>query len=613
MRTARRLRIVPLLAIGLTQGRASAAPAPERLARRVELRLTSTTDVRAVATEGDLTWAATSGGLLRIGPDGSARVLTGAEGVPPGRLHALLLEEDGSLWVGGEGGLTQIAARAGRYEPRTRVPTGRVRALARYRGRLFLGTWDQGLLSVGAGETRARPHAPALEAITALAATPEGLYVASATRGLSRYDGQRWEKLETTPACRTVWALAAQGSRLWVGTLSGLALVETRRGIGTADRAPPASLPVKDLRALLAEAGGLAVGSFGGGLHLLSREGDQAVREPRIPATARVQALARGPRGLVVGTSSGLYLERDGALTRVAPEGPASNDLSALAASRQGLWVGTFDAGLSLYREGRWQHFDQQAGLVDDWVNHLAVQEAGGQEVLWVATPRGVSRYDGRSWQSFLAGQELAEGHVNAIDARGERVFFASSKGIAIYKHGRWQRLEREQGLPLRNVTAIRAEADGSIWAGGMDGLARYHAGRWQRFQVATGELPDDWVTALALSSEGLWVGTYNRGLALGGSTWRVWGPAEGMPCAWVNAQALSWIDGRLWIGSLEGGLLVLTAGARRSRWQRLDLDGGLPSMDVTAIAGAEAGRIWVATRGGLMRLGPEPAGAEEK
>ncbi len=128
---------------------------------------------------------------------------------------------------------------------------------------------------------------------------------------------------------------------------------------------------------------------------------------------------------------------------------------------------------------------------------------------------------------------------------------------------------------------------------------------------MASGHLPDNWITALAPAGEGaVWAGTYDGGLARLDKTGRrstLFREADGLPCGWVNFQALalaSALDrragGTLWIGSMEGGVVLRRAGA----WQQIGAAQGLPSVDVTAVVPGGDG-AWIGTRGGVVRLEP--------
>src|SRR5262249_30766500 len=152
--------------------------------------------------------------------------------------------------------------------------------------------------------------------------------------------------------------------------------------------------------------------------------------------------------------------------------------------------------------------------------------------------------------------------------------------------------------FPLARVTAIApiAAADGlPRFVGSAAGLAIRGADAWRVLGAAGGELPEDWVTALApLPDGGVLVGLYQGGVQRvrpDGSSAAV---SLGRP---ITPNALAADAATALAGTLEGGLWIGPALADGGAWVRL---AGLPSDDVTAVA--RTGRtLWIATRGGVV------------
>src|SRR5262249_31197028 len=149
------------------------------------------------------------------------------------------------------------------------------------------------------------------------------------------------------------------------------------------------------------------------------------------------------------------------------------------------------------------------------------------------------------------------------------------------------RRVTPENGLPITRLTATAKTSDGALWFGGARGAARLGGDTWSTVRALSGELPDDFVTALLPLGDDLWVGTYASGLARKhGREWIILREPE-LPSNWINAGALaSWRE-RLWAGTVERGLMVSPrqrAGEDEGRWSVLGVADGLPSADVTAL-----------------------------
>jgi ligand-binding sensor domain-containing protein len=100
-------------------------------------------------------------------------------------------------------------------------------------------------------------------------------------------------------------------------------------------------------------------------------------------------------------------------------------------------------------KTGRWKDYNDPDGetemvvLKDQGLIHeitTAVSWAEKDEVLWVATYFGASRYDGRYWKNFLEKDSgLPSNFLNYVKAvDGNRCWFATDKGLAYYDGTNW-------------------------------------------------------------------------------------------------------------------------------------------------------------------------------
>lgn len=572
-------------------------------------RLVNTRNIRDITETTSGVWLATTGGLLHV-ENGTLKYYGNADGLPPGALHALLAEDDGSFWVAGDGGAVRVRWDHGRLAVERRVRVRGVRAMTKFRGDLYWATWGKGLLRTGPMDSVAKPVPQAQrdpwQTLTDVVVANGSLYVSTIGAGILVFDGHRVSSIRRGLASRLVWSLAFDGQYVWAATSRGIARISGKKVLKR--RFAATRFDVGDLRAISIRGERIVVASFGGGVWEIDHSQGQLSRPKRIqgiPRRARVWSLFDAGTALFVGTADGLWTRQGNNVARLAIDGPLSNDISTIARAQTSLWVGTFDAGLSRYQNGTWRHFRLADGLVDDRINHLAIQNNGGKEIVWIGTPRGASRFIDGNWQSYVAGEPngLAKGHVNGIQAVGPKVYFASSGGVSVFDGKLWQRFGADEGFPLRQATSLSMAADGGLWVGGLAGSARLNLadGRWTKRQtVANGDLPDNWVTALHSVGGNLWSGTYDGGVALlrKNQTPQIWREVDGLPCGWVNPQAMNHIGAYLWIGTMEGGLLAHKDGA----WTRFGTKQGLPSNDITAIASGPQDEIWIASRAGLVR-----------
>ena len=594
-------RFALVLLLGLFGLEHPAATAPRAL--------TNLDDVQAcLPLAGDTLLLGTAGGLLLASDDGGEqRVWTRLDGLPGTRIHALLREGQ-TIWIGTDGGLARMDLTS--QQTRLVARCAPVRAIARHRGKLVVGTWGDGALqltgrrltALSAPNVAARrdPATRARRRITALISAGGELHLGTAGAGLWKLTaGRRLVRHEANLPSPFVWSLALVKGELHVGTLAGLVRISPR----SAEMLGPA-----DGRALsVGHRGALLVGSYGEGLRLLAGRG----RLKPAPGWANlgngsfVNTISTASGATCVGTRAGAWVKRGAAAARrVTLTGPPSNDISALAADGARLYVGTFDGGLAALERGRWRSIRG----VDRRVDVIAVQRApaGGEATLWVGTPRGLYRLRGGSVRRFGRADGLRHQHVHALAVLRDGALLAgTARGVVIVRGDTVEPITVKQGLPVASVWAAVEDRQGGLWLGTSRGLYHWSRAlrRYTRYSVSSGHLKEDWVTALTLHDDALYVGTYNAGVS------RLTRDAEGQWSAahlgggWVNFAGLS-VVGKTLYAACMSGLYSLPLEPRASEAgstaRFVLVPRAAPGRDVTAVTPGPQGTLWVASRRGL-------------
>ena len=441
-----------------------------------------------------------------------------------------------------------------------------------------------------------------------------GTLWAGTAAGLYRLHGGQFDHIDGP---REVSSLVADGHQLWIGAPDGVWL---------ADGGAPNRLGGGEVRHL-AIAGGAVIAA--------GTEGLVTVDHGRVVAVSGAprgfaQAIAAAHGAVCTGGLDGLWLRPPGSKAtawRHAPRasGPPSSDISALAADGPRLWVGTFDQGLATYEPDRGWRRIATPGL-DARINAIVVEPRPAGVHVWIGTAEGITvldaggalvtrlgKTDGLPSRSVLSLARLADGRIVAGTSMGA----AFVDGGTVHRVG--PRIPGDQGLG--NVWAI-AETAGTLWLGTTTGLYRGPAvgwttkdgaddpvallsqpgpqaepsgpapsGRWQRLSVATGQLHDDWVTALAVRGDVVWAGTYHGGIS------RIDGDvATQLGGGWINPAGLTWDGDRLLAATMDG---LLAGGGQTSTWTTTR---ELPGRDTTGAV--RVGRtLWVATRRGLAGI----------
>ena len=109
-------------------------------------------------------------------------------------------------------------------------------------------------------------------------------------------------------------------------------------------------------------------------------------------------------------------------------------------------------------------------GLIDNHVNDLLLDRHGN---LWIATPSGISCFDGSTFRTFTTKDGLPSNRIHCLfeDARGH-LWFGTDRGVAQYDGQLFQTIKSPHIGP---VCRILEDRDGTFWFGTVMGsIIRY-------------------------------------------------------------------------------------------------------------------------------------------
>jgi len=351
---------------------------------------------------------------------------------------------------------------------------------------LFVGSEDQGVLTLPIGSAQSEPHlsyanqTAGFARVRQLFSSGNDLYVLSSD-ALYRMSarGLGWQQvLRPGPATlsdRNISALAAdKKGRVWIGYFDrGLDLLD-----GDAARANHVENEhVFCINRIVPDGrtGTVAVATANGLVRFDSNGGQQQVLTRADGLIAdHVTDVALFRDGLVVGTPGGLtFLDAGGPRSMYAFHGLVNNHVYALGVSGDELMVGTL-GGLSDIRKETVQvsyTAGAGSGLKHNWITAVVPV---GEEWIVGTYGAGILLLDrsGR-FQSFDKATAPFEVNPNAMLVTPHHVF-AGSLGYGLYVYdrdtGRWTVFT--DGLPSLNVTAL-AESSGILYAGTDNGLVK--------------------------------------------------------------------------------------------------------------------------------------------
>lgn len=536
-----------------------------------------------------------------------------AEGLPSLAVMDLAEDADGMLWVATEHGLARYDGfrfRFFRAHAGAKCALGGdlVHAIAPHpEGGLWIWTGFAGLQyfdphTEAFGAPLDLPGlAPSSVYVFDLHAGADGSLWFGTDRGVFVRHGGRVEQVAAVPSEASVLALApGLDEDVWIGTDSGLYRAALLRGEA------PEGLP---RAASAGEDGGAEASPF-------------VVRRVALPEEAwRVNAVLEGENGDVyLGTPSGLFVreQQEGAWRRM--ENAAVRSLAL--APDGGLWVGT-ELGL-VHREPNGQRRvytpetdgAELPGLVVRW---LHVSRSG---TLWA----GLSGHGIASRPAWVSPVRRYAGYIGeaisaplAIMPTREEVWVGGIRGglcrLAAFESDAPGCAETPRGdLVYGRVSSLAEGPDGTVWVAAWEDRV-YCMRPGARSLRPCGDAPEALTaarTVLPTSSGHLWVASADAGVFVRDSAG-----------AWAHLPTSSRIEatdsvytfpmalledalGRVWVGTVGGGLYRIESEAGSWRVERIPLrpEGDAWPLRVVSLARSLDGGIYAATLGdGVFRI----------
>jgi len=508
-------------------------------------------------------------------------------------------------------------------------------------------------------------------AIRAIYEDREGnLWIGTNTGGLNRLDRAKWEfehfrhdsKDPSSISHDSVYTIFQDSDgTLWVGTQRGLNRFDSETGTFErmlANPAVPGSISHDYVTSIYEDsAGSLWVGTLGGGLNRWnSATGGFTVlrhdaNDARTLNDDQVWTIVEDPSGgLWIGTISGLNLmdRRDLSFQRFEgnpDDGSGLSDslVTSIALGHPGtLWVGTHGGGLNeldiasrTFKAWRYEP-NRRNSLSNDVVISLLADNGG---TLWVGTwGGGLNRLTSpSSLFAALADEtptpdEIGEDDITSIgyDSRGG-IWIGTRSGYVVRhdRHsGTYRRYLRggDEGI-AQIILQIREGPTGRIWIGTNGGILTFDpaSGEIEEYSHDPGDptsLGSGYVKGVLFDREGrLWVGTGEGGLHRLDGDGRVierFVHDPGNPASLSDDYITALVEdshGKLWVGTRSGGLNALD----RSSGQvvRYLPDPGdedaLSYHYITAIVEDSRGRLWVGTGGGGLNRAENRVGGGQR
>jgi ligand-binding sensor domain-containing protein len=272
-------------------------------------------------------------------------------------------------------------------------------------------------------------------------------------------------------------------------------------------------------------------------------------------------------------------------------------NVSALSMDPTGkLWIGYFDRGLDIVAAGR-----SATHVEDDQVfciNRIVTDSE--RNIQLVATANGLVLFNlqGGVARRMTQADGLISSHVTDVAVQSNGFAVATAAGVTFLDAAGPQSVYAFHGLANNHVYSLAANG-GKLLAGTLGGLSLIENGFVRAsYTTANSRLKQNWISAIVPYRDGWFVGTYGAGIFHLDRDGQ-WTDFPDMPQKTViNPNAMLVASGRIFAGTLTGGLLIYDPASRR--WT--PFTEGLPSLSVTALA-SSVQDVFIGTDNGIVRM----------
>lgn len=256
-------------------------------------------------------------------------------------------------------------------------------------------------------------------------------------------------------------------------------------------------------------------------------------------------------------------------------------------------WFGTGEQGLARYDGISFKYFGKESGITDNQINAIAEDPQGN---LWIATSKGLSKYDGKT---FFTIKSLENERVSSVlvDKQGT-IWAATEKGFGPIEQNDFKRI-----FGLDAVTSIYQTSEGKILIGTEKiGVYAFDIRNSTPLFPNNKTLPKNITKIIEDKSGTLWIGTMTSGLwAYKGQNLTQFTTESGIG----NNEVWTVFEdkkGKIWFSSEGFGVYSFDG----ENLKNYGVKQGLSIKDVQTIFEDKQGLLWIGGGGGLYRFNGE-------
>jgi ligand-binding sensor domain-containing protein/AraC-like DNA-binding protein len=408
----------------------------------------------------------------------------------------LLVDKDGTLWIGGTGHLTKYQYQTGHFTTFTKKYG--LKKLIIFclhedmKGNLWLGFWGSHLGRVAKGEFTRFNCVDGLEGefINSISEDRDGnLLIGSHKNGMFTYKDGTFFKHEIAGLSNNVKKICQDREEtLWIGTSKGLFRVKdkakvidmytTREGLSN-----------DDVFEMLKDSdGNLWVATFRGLNRLKKEQSGNVIIEKLFEYCPVCCVFEDREKNLWIGTwKAGLRRLKNAKFLSHASSQDRNMKgeiVCSVFADRQGdTWIGAHNGKLYRYRLDEFIEALEIPGITGGDISAIAGDSEGN---LWIGTSEdGVFQKKGKTFKQYTTRNGLANNYVFFIyNDRQNNLWFGTYDGVSRYHHGRLESLKVRDGLSGKYVMDVYEDNNHHIWLATPGGITVIKDGKFNRVNI---------------------------------------------------------------------------------------------------------------------------------
>ena len=450
-----------------------------------------------------------------------------------------------------------------------------------------------------------------------VAVLPNGQVIMGSSEGLIGYNGSSFEFLrqnEFPLGSKHIETIEVLPSGVYIGTLKGYTWIDASQNSSIYFQGYT-GLKGDSVRTIAEDSNGKIWVGTEQGVSIKDGLNWSYINTPDVPSRQIKDIIVRADGSIAVATDAGLTLitENSGTYTyntytrQSTTLGMTSNDVRALHEDATGdLWLAT-PFGISKFDGTTWTKHTvaNTIGLASNDIRSFTEDAAGN---VYVATAFGLTTFDNSGSVSHSYGiNGLAENILSDIVYRAsDSLLFAvsdnpsggSNNGLHIYDGADWDNYERENtGMPT-NAPALLEPYGMTMATGFTGGLYLRGTNTVQQLSTLTSNIPDNSIRDLSTDDQGgLWALSSSGMSRWDGQNWFTIGSSQGLTGTYYVGAALS--DSSFIVSNSFSTGIVYYDGSQTTSYKSFNTS-GITTNSHNALEALDGGKAAVATPGGV-------------